>query len=140
MDRPLEGYERLRRNFWRFHGERFADLAPRGQSPSAMVVACCDSRVPPKVVFDCAPGEIFVVRGIANLVPPFAPDTANHGTRRLSRTGRRMADFASPGRCRSMEALRAACPMPLSGRGASGACWSGTTWPTGREEGSHVQP
>jgi carbonic anhydrase len=80
MDQLLEGHRRFRRNFWRLHGGRFADLARRGQSPSAMVVACCDSRVPPEVVFDCAPGEIFVVRSIANLIPPYAPDMANHGT------------------------------------------------------------
>ena len=45
-----------------------------------MVVACCDSRVPLEAVFDCTPGEIFVLRSIANLIPPYAPDTAMHGT------------------------------------------------------------
>jgi carbonic anhydrase len=45
-----------------------------------MVIACADSRVTPEIIFDCAPGEIFVVRNVANLVPPYAPDTGNHGT------------------------------------------------------------
>src|SRR5215213_4219807 len=80
MDQLLLGYSRFRRNYWRYHQHEFVERAQQGQSPSAMVVACCDSRVPPEVVFDCAPGEIFVVRSIANLIPPYAPDMANHGT------------------------------------------------------------
>ncbi len=45
-----------------------------------MVIACADSRVAPEVIFDCVPGEIFVVRNVSNLVPTYAPDTGNHGT------------------------------------------------------------
>ena len=55
-------------------------LAREGQSPSAMVIACADSRVAPELIFDCVPGEIFVARNVSNLVPPYAPDAANHGT------------------------------------------------------------
>jgi carbonic anhydrase len=79
MDQLLEGYARFRSNYWRPHSDELAALA-QGQSPSSMVIACCDSRVPPEVIFDCAPGQIFVVRVIANLVPLYAPDMANHGT------------------------------------------------------------
>ena len=80
MDQLLAGYARFRSTYWRDHGHEFAERARQGQSPWAMVVACCDSRVPPEIIFDCAPGEIFVVRSIANLIPTYAPDMANHGT------------------------------------------------------------
>jgi carbonic anhydrase len=80
MDQLLVGYERFRRGYWRHHRHEFVERAQQGQSPWAMVIACCDSRVPPEIIFDCAPGEIFVVRSIANLIPTYAPDMANHGT------------------------------------------------------------
>ena len=80
MDQLLLGYDRFRRSYWRHHRHEFVERAQQGQSPWAMVVACCDSRVPPEIIFDCAPGEIFVVRSIANLIPTYAPDMANHGT------------------------------------------------------------
>ncbi len=80
MKSLLEGYARFRKGYWRRHKKRFSILARDGQSPSAMVIACADSRVAPEVIFDCAPGEIFVARNVSNLVPPYAPDAANHGT------------------------------------------------------------
>ena len=58
---------------------RYRDLAERGQSPEVMVIGCCDSRVSPEVIFDAGPGELFVVRNVANLVPPYAPDGEAHG-------------------------------------------------------------
>jgi carbonic anhydrase len=59
---------------------RFAALAETGQRPEVMVIGCCDSRVSPEVIFDASPGELFVVRNVANLVPPYAPDGDYHGT------------------------------------------------------------
>src|SRR4051794_38677789 len=59
---------------------RFRELAETGQRPEVMVVGCCDSRVSPEVIFDARPGELFVVRNVANLVPPYTPDSDHHGT------------------------------------------------------------
>ncbi|MCC6949470.1 MAG: carbonic anhydrase [Bradyrhizobiaceae bacterium] len=74
--RLIEGYRAFR--FYRLPAEqqRFVDLADRGQSPETMVIGCCDSRVSPEVIFDASPGELFVVRNVANLVPPYTPDGA----------------------------------------------------------------
>ncbi len=59
---------------------RYETLAEKGQSPEVMVIGCCDSRVSPEVIFDASPGELFVVRNVANLVPPFETGGAFHGT------------------------------------------------------------
>ncbi len=56
--------------------DRYRDLAEAGQSPEIMVIGCCDSRVSPEVIFNARPGELFVVRNVANLVPPYTPDGA----------------------------------------------------------------
>ena len=81
MQRLLDGYRRYRNSTaWSQQSSIFRDLAATGQSPKYMVVACCDSRVQPDVLFDVDPGEMFVVRNVANLVPPYAPDSDNHGT------------------------------------------------------------
>lgn len=59
---------------------RFEEMAENGQRPEIMIIACCDSRVSPEVIFDARPGELFVVRNVANLVPPYSPDGELHGT------------------------------------------------------------
>jgi carbonic anhydrase len=74
----LTGYQRFRGTEYRRHRERWAELS-EGQSPKVMVIACSDSRVDPAQIFDTSPGEIFVVRNIANLVPPFETDGSRHG-------------------------------------------------------------
>src|SRR3974377_1756921 len=58
---------------------RYRELSERGQAPEVMVIGCCDSRVSPEVIFDAGPGELFVVRNVANLVPVYAPDGGAHG-------------------------------------------------------------
>src|SRR4051794_8521369 len=74
----LDGYRRFRRAGWGRERERWSELA-EGQSPEGMVIACSDSRVDPATVFDANPGEMFVVRNVAALVPPYQPDSNYHG-------------------------------------------------------------
>jgi carbonic anhydrase len=78
--RLLEGYEAFREGRLPRERARFQEMAENGQRPEIMVIACCDSRVSPEVIFDARPGELFVVRNVANLVPPYAPDGELHGT------------------------------------------------------------
>ena len=59
---------------------RYRELARDGQKPEIMVIACCDSRAAPEAIFDAGPGEMFVVRNVANLIPPYAPDGEFHST------------------------------------------------------------
>lgn len=80
MDRLIEGFRHFRQRYWREHREVYQVLAADGQSPRAMIIACADSRVDPQIIFQTAPGEAFVVRNIANLVPPYHPDAEYHGT------------------------------------------------------------
>ena len=77
--RLLEGYRSFRNSRLPAEQGRYRELAETGQSPQVMVIGCCDSRVSPEVIFDARPGELFVVRNVANLVPPYAPDGQYHG-------------------------------------------------------------
>lgn len=80
MDELLAGYRRFRLGEWPETRRLFEQLADRGQSPRTMVIGCADSRVDPSMIFNARPGELFVVRNVAGLVPPYAPDSAYHGT------------------------------------------------------------
>ncbi len=80
MDSLLAGYRRFRASGWPVRRQLFTRLAEHGQHPEAAVIGCADSRVDPAMIFDAGPGEMFVLRNVANLVPPFAPDGTAHGT------------------------------------------------------------
>lgn len=80
MDRLIEGYRTFRSATWPERRALFEQLAERGQTPHTMVIACSDSRVDPTMIFNVAPGELFVVRNVANLAPPYMPDAEFHGT------------------------------------------------------------
>jgi carbonic anhydrase len=77
--RLIEGYRAFFDGRLRREQDRYRELAETGQAPEAMVIGCCDSRVSPEVIFDARPGELFVVRNVANIVPPYAPDGHAHG-------------------------------------------------------------
>jgi carbonic anhydrase len=74
----IDGYRRFRRDEWPRERERWAELA-EGQNPKVMVIACADSRTDPAEIFDTRPGEIFVVRNIAALAPPYETTAGLHG-------------------------------------------------------------
>jgi carbonic anhydrase len=75
----LEGY-RLFRQKYTGDNSIMKNLSTQGQNPQFMLVSCCDSRVDPALILQCDPGDLFVVRNIANIVPPYEKDEALHGT------------------------------------------------------------
>jgi carbonic anhydrase len=77
--RLIEGYRAFLAGRLPREQDRYRELAETGQSPEVMVIGCSDSRVSPEVIFDARPGELFVVRNVANIVPPYAPDGHAHG-------------------------------------------------------------
>lgn len=79
MDFPqrlIDGYTAFRASRLPTEQSRLQELAEEGQKPETMIIGCCDSRVSPEVIFDASPGELFVTRNVANLVPPYTPDGA----------------------------------------------------------------
>ncbi len=74
------GYAKFRQFKYARHAQRYMRLAVESQKPQTMVIACCDSRAAPETIFDASAGELFVVRNVANLVPPYAPDATRHST------------------------------------------------------------
>jgi carbonic anhydrase len=78
LDHLIEGYRRFRETAWTPKRERWQELR-EGQSPQVMIIACSDSRVDPAQIFDTAPGEAFVVRNVAAMVPPFETTPGQHG-------------------------------------------------------------
>jgi carbonic anhydrase len=76
----IDGFQRFRERHFMAHDAKYQELVQFGQMPKAMVVACCDSRVDPALVLDCTPGDLFVIRNVANLVPPSENQGHYHGT------------------------------------------------------------
>ena len=84
LDRLIAGYRRFRETGWTPKRQRWADLG-EGQQPEKMIIACSDSRVDPAQIFDVDPGEMFVVRNVAALVPPFETAPGYHGVSEIGR-------------------------------------------------------
>jgi carbonic anhydrase len=78
LSQLIEGYRRFRETGWAHERERWSELA-EGQSPQVMILSCADSRVDPAQIFDARPGEMFVVRNIAALAPPYETSRGFHG-------------------------------------------------------------
>lgn len=78
--RLLDGYGNFRSGRYASETERYRKLGEGAQRPTIMMIACCDSRAAPETIFDAGPGEMFVVRNVANLVPPYTPDGGHHAT------------------------------------------------------------
>lgn len=79
FDDLVAGYRAFRASRYPEQVALYKELA-QGQSPRTMVIGCCDSRVDPMTIFNARPGELFIVRNVANLVPPYQPDQHYHGT------------------------------------------------------------
>ena len=78
--RLIEGFRRFRERHFTHDDALYRQLVAQGQNPGILVVACCDARVDPAIVLDCAPGDLFVIRNVANLVPPSETLAGHHGT------------------------------------------------------------
>ncbi|MEP4377453.1 MAG: carbonic anhydrase [Alphaproteobacteria bacterium] len=80
VHRLIAGFKGFRARYYEQRPERMKELAEQGQHPDVLLIACADSRIDPALLFDSEPGELFVVRNVANLVPPYGPDENPHGT------------------------------------------------------------
>jgi carbonic anhydrase len=76
----LNGYHAFMSGRYEAEKQNYRSLAREGQAPETLMIACCDSRAAPETIFNAAPGELFVIRNVANLVPPYSPDGEFHST------------------------------------------------------------
>jgi len=118
-DHLLNGYRNFMKGHYSQESQRYRALAREGQAPETMVIACCDSRSAPEVIFDSGPGELFVVRNVANLVPPYAPDGQYHSTSAALEFGVQSLKVKNivvvgHGRCGGIRAALAPASEPLS--------------------------
>ena len=79
VNRLINGFTDFKNEFFEDDSVFFSRLVSRGQTPETMVISCSHSRVDPAIIFNTRPGELFMVRNVANLVPPYAPDNGHHG-------------------------------------------------------------
>ncbi|QDC01209.1 carbonic anhydrase [Mesorhizobium sp. 8] len=79
-DHLIAGYRNFITGRYVSESDHYRSLAREGQAPETMIIACCDSRTAPETVFDAGPGELFVLRNVANLIPPYEPDGEYHST------------------------------------------------------------
>ncbi len=79
-DKLIAGYQRFREKYYEENKQLLLRLAEEGQFPKIAIISCCDSRVDPTIILDCEPGDLFVIRNVANLVPPCESHDSYHGT------------------------------------------------------------
>ena len=121
IDRLVAGFRGFRARYYEQRPERMRELSDRGQSPEVMLIACSDSRVDPALLLDSEPGELFIVRNVANLVPPYGPDDGLHGTSAalefaVRDLGVRHIIVLGHSACGGIEALRATVSGTPNGR------------------------
>lgn len=80
IDRMVAGFRSFKAAYYEQRPERVSSLVEGVQKPQVVLIACSDSRVDPAILMNAEPGELFVIRNVANLVPPFEPDGRHHGT------------------------------------------------------------
>lgn len=115
----LDGYRSFMSGRYAREREHYRQLAESGQTPSTMIIACCDSRAAPESIFDAGPGELFVLRNVANLVPTFQPDAGQHGTSAaiefaVNALGIRNIVVMGHGRCGGIQAALDPAAAPLA--------------------------
>ena len=114
-DELLTGYRRFREGHWPEAKAEYEALASRGQKPHTLIIACSDSRADPALIFDAAPGELFVVRNVANLAPPYQPDGHLHGVSAALEFGVKVLEVSrivvmGHAHCGGVAAMRAGTP------------------------------
>ena len=80
FEKILDGYKNFREKYTNSEQSLMQHLSCHGQNPDTAIIACCDSRVDPSIIFQCEPGELFVIRNLAAIVPPYEKDNKHHGT------------------------------------------------------------
>ncbi len=80
FDKAISGYKKFREKYAHSDEAIMRYLSDYGQKPEIMIISCCDSRVDPALILQCDPGDLFVIRNVANIVPPYEKDEAHHGT------------------------------------------------------------
>lgn len=118
-DALLNGYRSFMSGRYAEARDRYRTLAENGQNPRVLMIACCDSRAAPELIFDAGPGELFVVRNVANLVPPYEPDGHFHATSaaiEFAVEGLKVSDIVvmGHGRCGGIKAALDPDAEPLS--------------------------
>jgi carbonic anhydrase len=80
LKKMIRGYRAFRKKYATGNRSVMRHLSYHGQQPDTMIVACCDSRVDPSLILQCEPGDLFIVRNVANIIPPYEADEGHHGT------------------------------------------------------------